>query len=555
MKAVLHTNSAYFSSGAWAAEKAQHFSLMNIMNSFNEAYDYARRKELDFYHSFFPEVQTYEAFIKKMRELFQKAKGDGERIQSLSNTNLKQFTPNQPLKAQVEYQITVTGDLCNRIPIELMATDNASVSGGPIYLTLNLDSVKTIKNIVNTELGRHFNDKTSDSMRNLKHWFKEITKDEVSKQLTSNVTLTKKEISNQDVVISDKVEGFLFAKNLSKEQRQAYLNGYYGPGLQKQFQQEMQRALDNIKNFIFNTCLQVNSGTSYNGINILKKAAEETWNEVVENKSIDSQDFFFEGDNLYKSILGKGGEFQLALQDKYVRLILSQTNTEIGHIIGDIIKDNRQEPRSDYQLILELGGDIGETILGIQSKNIGNNSMQKVEIKSDLDLIAPNLGIGFTDAIVNSYFNTDILFEVGNMTEYLRNYLNTYFWKGMNLNIGDNLNPYHTNTFYWVGGSALVPASTIIKTLNKEMITSPEFDIVKAAWQDLSDEDFLKEGDDGDPIFTEYWHGSFDHWTPLTQNYKIYQQLVDNTKIRTKFSMARIFADNGGMAMFEFLNG
>ena len=250
MKAVLHTNSAYFNSGDWTTEKAQHFDMMNIMNSFNEAYDYARGKELEFYHSFFPEVQTYEAFIKKLRELFRKAGGDGERIRGLSNANLRQFTPNQSLKAQVEYQIIVTGDLCTRIPVELMATNNVSVKGGPIYLTLNLDSVKTIKNIVNTELGRHFNDKTSDSMRNLKHWFEEITKDEVTKQLTNNVTLTKKEV-NQEVVISDKVEGFLFAKNLSKEQRQAYLNGYYGPGLQKQFQQEMQKALNNIKDFCY----------------------------------------------------------------------------------------------------------------------------------------------------------------------------------------------------------------------------------------------------------------------------------------------------------------
>lgn len=554
MKAVLHTNSAYFSSGDWAAEKAQHFDMMNIMNSFNEAYDYARGKELEFYHSFFPEVQTYEAFIKKLRELFRQAKGDGERIKGLSNINLKQFVPNQSLKAQVDYQITITGDLSEQIPIELLASDNVSVKGGPIYLNLNIDSVKAIKYAVNTELGRHF-DPENTNMRNLKQWFNEIAEENVVKQLSDNISISKKTTAAKDIIISDKVEGFLFAKNLSKEQRQAYLNGYYGPGLQKQFQQEIQKALNSIKDFIFNTCLQVNAGASYNGVNILKKAAEETWSEVVGNKPIDSQDFFFEGDNLYKSILGKGGEFQLALQDKYIRLVLSQTNTEIGHIIGDIIKDNRQEPRSDYQLVLELGGDIGETILGIQSKNIGNTSMQKIEIKSDLDLIAPNLGIGFTDAIVNSYFNTNILFEVGNMTEYLRNYLNVYFWKGMNLNIGDKLNPYHTNTFYWVGGSALVPASTIIKTLNKELITSPEFDIVKAAWQDLSDEDFLKEGDDGDPIFTEYWHGSFDHWTPLTQNYKIYQQLVDNTKIRTRFNIARIFADNGGMATFEFLNG
>lgn len=554
MTGVLHTNSAYFSSSNWMVEKAQHFDIKNIMISFNEAYDYAKGEELKFYHSFFPEVNSYEAFIAKLRQLFANAQGDGRRIQGLSNPNLKQFVPNQSLKAQVDYQIIVTGDLSEQIPVELLASDNVSVKGGPIYLTLNIDSVKTIKHLVNTEMGRHFNDKNAN-MRNLKQWFNEIATEGVVSQLSNNISITKTTTANKDIVISDQVEGFLFAKNLSKEQRQAYLNGYYGPELQKQFRQEMLKALDNIKNFIFNTCLHVNDGTLYNGINILKIAAEEAWEEVIENKSLDLQNFFFEGDNLYKSVFGKGGEFQLSLQERYIRLVLSQHNNALGHIIGDIIKDNRQEPRSDYQIILELGGDIGDTIIGIQSKNIGHGTMQKVEINSDLGLIAPNLGTNFTDAIVNSYFNTDILLQVGNMTAYLREYLNTYFWKAMNLNIGDKLNPYHTNTFYWTGGSALVPASTIIETLNRELITSPEFDITKAAWQDLSDEDFLADAGDGDPIFTEYWHGSFDHWNPLFPNYKIYQQLLDNTRIHTKFSMARIFLENGGMAAFEFLNG
>ena len=554
MTGVLHTNSAYFSSGNWGSEKTQHSSLLNIEASFNEAYNYARQAELNFYHSFFPDVNTYEAFIAKLRELFAKAEGDGQRIKNLSNANLNQQYMPKGFNNSFTYQIIVTGDLSERIPIELMASDNVSVEGGPIYVNLNLESVTTIKSIINQELGRSFNDKNFN-MRNLKHYFKEVAEENVIKQLTDNLSITKVPLSNKNIIIKDEIEGFLFAKNLTKEQRQAYINGDYGSGLQKQFIQEMQNALNKIKNFIFNSCLQVNNGALYNGVNILKDAAEATWNEVIGNKPLNQQDFFFEGMNLNKSILGKIGEFQLALQERYIRLVLSQTNDSLGHIIGDIVKDGRQEPRSDYQLIIDLGGDVGNIILGIQVKNVGETSMQKIEINSDLGLIAPNLGVNFTDTIVNSYFNTDILFEVGNMTEYLKNYLDVYFWKAMNLNIGEGLNPYHTNTFYWSGGSALVPASTIIGTLNQELITSPEFSITKAAWQDLSDEEFLNDAADGNPIFTDYWHGAFDHWTPIAQNTTIYQQLLDNTRIHTSFSMARIFSANGGMAAFEFLNG
>lgn len=550
MTGVLHTNSAYFSSTNWMSEKAEHFNIMNIMNSFNDAYNYAREQELNFYHSFF-DVNTYEAFIQALRDLFREARGDGERIRSLANANLSTFIPKQSMKAQINYQLTITGDLCKQIPIELLASNNISVDGGPIYLNLNTNSVKTIKNIVNQELGRRFDNENSYNMRNLKQWFNQITAEKATEKLTENITITKTSVANKDIIISDKIEGFLFANNLDKKQKEAYLKGEYGAGLQKQFEDEMKQALNKIKNFIFNDCLQVNNGMVYEGVNILKEAAKNTWNDVIGDDIL----FFFEGDNLYKSVLGKIGEFQIALLDRYIHMILPLGNVQLGNIIGGIVDGNRQEPRSDYQLVLELGGDIGNTILGIQSKNIGDNSMQKVKINSDLGLVAPNLSVGFTDAIVNSYFNTDILVDIGNMTAYLKQYLDTYFWKAMNLNIGENLNPNHTNTFYWTGGSALVPASRIIETLNRELITSPEFDITKAAWKDLSNEEFLQEAEDGDPIFTEYWHGSFDHWTALDNNAKVYQQLLDNTRIHTEFSMARIFNANGGMAAFEFLRG
>ena len=174
MTGVLHTNSAYFSSGHWMAEKAQHFDISNIMSSFNEAYNYAKEQELNFYHSFFPEINTYEAFILELRKLFAQANGDGERIRKLSNANLNQFVPKQSLKTQIQYKLTITGDLSKQIPIELLASDKVSVEGGPVYVNLDINSVKTIKNIINTEAGRHFDDVNSTNMRNLKQWFEEI---------------------------------------------------------------------------------------------------------------------------------------------------------------------------------------------------------------------------------------------------------------------------------------------------------------------------------------------------------------------------------------------
>lgn len=566
MNRVLHTNSVYFNNRGWTSKEKREFNAFDIMASFDAAYEYARKQELAFYHSYF-DVNSYEAFIKELRSLFAKAEGDGQRIKNLSNAGLKQI-PNVAdalsINTKFSYKILIKGDLCEKIPFELLNSDTVHVKGDPIYITLNMNSTQAIKNVINKEFGTRFHYKTSHSTYDLRRWFelmlKDITKEEVTKKLSENIFLTRQKATEKDAVISDELKGFLFAKDLSAEERQAYLRGDYGPEARRQFQQEMGKALEQIKDFIFNSCLKVDEGTRYgvNKINILKDAATETWREIITKDS----SFFFEGDNLSKSILGNIGEFQLALQDKYIRMVLHQTNSKLGRIIGSIIEDGRQEPRSDYQLIVELGGDVGNTIVGIQSKNIGNSSMQKVKINTDLGLVAPNLDDGFVDAIVNSYFNTDILFETGNMTEYLTEYLNTFFWKGMNLNIGPGLNPTHTNTFYWVGGSTLVPASTIIKALNKELITNPEFTISKAAWIDRSDQEFVTETtEDGDPLFTDYWNGTWSSgWTATKENASIYEQLLLNTRIHTSFSMARIFSAYGesmkeGMASFAFFGG
>lgn len=559
MTGVLHTNSAYFSAGGnWSVTKD--FSMMDIMSSFNEAYNYAKERELEFYRTIFPNdnIQTYQQFIIKLRTLFRDAKGDGMRIQGLSNSNLRQIVPNQSMKAQVQYQVIITGNLCEKIPIELIAPKNGSVEGGPIYLTLDSKSISTIKQVLKDEFKRNFDPESSD-MRNLKNLFRDIVEKKTVEQLSTNFIVTKAPNSTKEIVIPGELEGFLFANNLDKKQRQAYLNGDYGTGLQKQFEQEMRNALAKVKTFIYQQ-LQVSNGTQYeNGGNILEKAVDKAWNDIIENRVTGSPDFFFEKDNLFKSVLGKGGEFQLAVIDNYIQMVTATNGIKIGHIIGDIVKDNRQEPRSDYQLVLELGGDIGNTIIGIQSKNISHSSKQKVDINTDLGLVAPNLDSGLVDTIVNSYFNTDILVDIaglvsGSMTTYLTEYLEAYFWKAMNLNIGPNLDPYHTNTFYWVSGSDLVPSSTIIQTLNQDFTISPEFNVVKASWPALSDEEFLEEDDDGDPIFTQYWLRYGKTWYFMDYGDEVYQQLMENTRIHTTFNMSSILNING-INNFNFLNG
>ena len=216
-RAVLHTKSAYYmakSGGRWIAQTKSHFTESDIKSRFIDGYDYAKEQELKFYHSFFPNVNTYEAFIAELRKLFSQAKGDGERIESLSNKNLRQFMPKGTNQPQFTYQVIITGKLSEQIPIELIAPSNGSVKGGPIYLTLNLGSVNAIKSAINKELGRKkFND-ISPNMRNLRRWFDEIVGDSITQSLTQNISITKTPNANRNAVITGNLDGFLFAKNL-----------------------------------------------------------------------------------------------------------------------------------------------------------------------------------------------------------------------------------------------------------------------------------------------------------------------------------------------------
>lgn len=562
---LLHTKSSYFfkngggAYGKGTQERKEYFKQSKINIEFNSAYEYAKKQEQQFYHSFFPEVNNYEEFIAKMRELFSKAEGDGSRIRGLANANLSKYVPTRDIQIQPDYQIVITGDISKKLPFEQLASETVSVeSGGNLYIAVNSDSSTLVKEIMNSLAGKNRFHVDSPDLKRVKQLFSEMIGDKASQVIGNNIILTQSNSTTKNNVpikgsLAFEIGGFPF--QWKKTEIQKFLNGSYGPDAMKQFEKEMKEALSEIKNFIFNTCLHVEDGVSINGENILKKAAELTWNDIVGTGPLREQDFFFEGKNLAKSILGNGGEFQLALIDRYIHLATKNVNSSLGKIIGGIIKDNKRQPRSDYQLIIDLGGDVGNIILGIQIKNVNENSMQEIETKTDLDLVSPNLGQDFTDTIVNAYFNTDIKNSVGDMVSFLGKYLEKYFWKAMNLNIGEGLNPNHTNTFYWAGGTALVPSSEIINTLrDKENVTQPIFNIEEASFSSKSDKEFADDSN-GDPPFTEYWYGNKSiEWVPLIPNAKIYSKLLNDTKIRTSFSMAEIFAINGGRGSFEIFS-
>ena len=109
-----------------------------------------------------------------------------------------------------------------------------------------------------------------------------------------------------------------------------------------------------------------------------------------------------------------------------MQIACEATNPKLGRIIGGIGGGKRGQPRADYVIISELGGDVGSLVAGIQVKNYSDSMMTHIDINTDLGLIAPNIGQGFTDTIVNAQFNKDIASMAGTGTGSIDKFLKRY---------------------------------------------------------------------------------------------------------------------------------
>lgn len=576
---VLHTNSSYFS-GSYlkGSEERQDYFLQSKLNAdLSAAKAYAESQEKKFYQMFFSGVQTFNGFIAEMRKIFSGAEKDGQRIKQLANANFSNILgtgDTTEVIEELEYKIIVEGDSAE-IPLKLLENNFITVEGGPKFINIDTDVFNAkevleyirkdpkVKPLLKTKAGHYKkNGSYSSAKKNIKQWFHNEMETAADDIIKAGKTVLK-ELGNSGVFIeiSNKAEektttasGLIqIAKefplfSLNPSEIRERLND---PKQKSKTIKEMGQIIERLKAYIFNNVLNVNSGCVINGTNVLKEAATIAWRNNLSIKLKGDPTFFFVGGNFTEGLKGQLGEFQLDVLTQYTLIATGKTNPTLGHIIGGIVDGSRQQPRSDYQIIVELGGDVGNQLMGIQVKNYKESQMRKVEIKSDLGLIAPNLGVGFVDTITNTQFNADITQKATDIESFLTKFLNKYFWKAMNLNISEDLNPTHTNTFYWMGGTAIVPASTIIDTLyNTNAISTPTFSISGFQKPITNNVGFKQEEP---PLFTEYWHGNqYIGWETTGLNISTYDELLSGIRVSTKFNMLAILRANGGIGNFEF---
>lgn len=551
---VLHTNSAHAKGlGLKEAEFNYRRDFKDDWNAdLNAALEYAKNREVEFYHSIFPEVNDFKTFMKKIRELFQGAEEDSLCIRGLSNSNLRGYLPDFLIENNITYQIEITGDLVNNLGkyFKKLNSKNITVNNTELYAIINLnkDTVTDIKKFLNDNIGTHYV-RESKNLDLLKQHLNDAyeakkTGNEIASVLANNpniVVIKNTPTKTSSVKMEETIKNI---QELKIGERPFYLkaedvkNG-------KIPEKEIEAALQGIKHYIFNEWLKVDKGHKYpGGRNILKESAEETWNEVISK----DRTFFFEGLNLIKSVLGEGGEFQAKLIDCYIRKVNNLIgNKHTCEIIGGEIKDGRGQPRTDLQIIRENGGDVGDVIAGIQVKNVSDKSLQRLDINSDLDLISPNLSTETNEAIANYYFNISIKEIVGEFKEKLENYFRYYYWKAMNLHVGEGLDPNHTNTFYFAQGTSLVPASVIIESLKGGSPQEFTVDVkgVKAA--KYTDDDFVNIMIDDDkdgprPLFTDYWLKEAGKWEQTDLNKSEFSEILKSISVHTTLNLSKVMS-------------
>lgn len=556
---LLHTSSSYFE-----ADKIPHFrrggfkanfSQEEIAKDYKAAIDHARSQEIGVYQTFFPGVTEYEVFIKKLRELFA---GIGN-LRGLSNASLKNDIVIRNEKQHFNYHITITPEALRPMRIKIN-TDVVTLDTGELYLsTADNAELKIIKQVINyvKKLPNEYKDKydpfnrshtysrtgfksSSDSTEALDRWLNQelqalAEKDELiwTKLLMEGITITRDPQAGKTIEESgvEKIKGkdLPFSKFRSNQINDAIKAG------DTEVIAAVDKARQEVKDFLMK---RINASSD----SALYKAFNLAWSKLP-------TDYFFEGKNIIKGVLGNPGEFALDVAVNYVAFKTGKHNALLSGIIGDIATGKRGQPRSDYELLAIIGHK--PVSVGVQVKNVDKSGYDDIEANTDLGLMGPNLGQDMTTSIANYKFNASIAAKLGDMEAELGDYLENMIWNGLNFNIRDGLIPEHTNTFYFLGGSMIIPVSRFIlylanpKGLNQiegganyitnDIMEAPETTISGLKPGQITDEKF---NSGRPPLFLPYWHGKEPNWEPQPSNESEFQNLLGGIRVKTILKFA-----------------
>ena len=479
---VIHTDDAFAPMRDVAIDNKSEKDLEEL---FNKAKAYLEGEELKYYHQFFPQVSSLEEFLEEVRKLFDKNSIDGKIFKRFSNAELIHLLPKNELSKKEKFYA--------RSPkirfIFEGAQDSIKIGDNEGWITVTPKNITIVKNYLNqalkrTEYGRFSGEKLTNEFIDI------FNKDSV--------------IDAYEITINDSPEPI----KTIQDDREFKIEQTFQPDWTKNYMKELRNsankeeadrvrelvkeALMKLKAFVFK---DINEASTP-----LKLAMTNTWNELFPpGADVLTYDFFFEGTNYIKALIGQFGEFSRKVHDLYLQYY---THGRSSHLMVDMIGsifEGGQEPRSDLQIMLACGAKIG-----YQSKNIDNTT--SIETNTTAALIEKNFGSEVTTALVNYFKNLTYQQKLGKkFIEDLEKIFADRFFQAMNLNVNSELDSIQTNTFYFIGGDKIVPASRIIQTLWARENQKPSFTIHTAGIKGYSTAEY-EAGDPAKFVELKYWH-------------------------------------------------
>ena len=564
---ALHTNPIkwageglqFFSSGAFTSSKTVETQKTRLKGQIARLQD----QEKAVYGRFFSGCTTYENFIIRLRELFNKEYNvdmqiiknfAAEKIQVLLNKNFgTQIMPSKNLVTEIE----IINPNVTKIDIGNIlkgTSGNFKLSNNIIKLDIRMDDagIKAMKELLNKAQGKHFHTASlgTDCMKAyLKHLvIKQNLPEEAQKEKIQAIT-----------------KGFHTTKFIGDSDLRYVLADIKDPSKQA----DIQRATKKIKKFFYSPAgLNVASGSQD-----LKEAFKKTWNDNI-NKVEYGIAFFLKGGTL-TYFNGAFGEFQIALLSNY---ILRRTGIKDKTLASKISNTIGQTEQAKVDVTL-LGN------LGIQVKNYNpyTYNYNPIETNTTAESFLNKLGsngqdipkddkhqvVSLTSFLANYAFSQDYRAMAGKDTipsvEEVEKSLENYAGELYNLSINDSEAFSDTVLFYSFSGMYLVPASEILKAVysnlkNENHRTNMEVSI-KWKGDGLSPKDMQEKQEDNSPYWTTYWHRTAkgsgyrgSKWSRQPAQDTEIKNLLSVTRIKTGFKVTNGFDNNGKIDIAGRLN-
>ena len=528
---VLHTNSVY--------AQGINFNLSNFKTKSSGKLETLKAKEHSLYNKF--GVNSYHEFLQEVRNLFQTQ--DIEVIQRFEAENLKKSLKNYAYsthdifeqQVQLVFDFSQIENLKNSESLDLKKSLRIKkgaiidVSGPPILenLTYNATNLKQVFNKYFSY--HHFQKNNPNWTANLENFVKDLVHSGILSFQTKQNGVFK-----QTNVISS-IPNFPWGVKKKDVELAEKL------GTDSAIYKELQRALTEIQNFIFN---QLGAGATPE----LRTAMTKVWNKNFSQGKSNPLLFFSGGTegNFISGVQGAMGEFQGAVIFEY--LALKKGANAFAKIIGNAYERGEQL-RTDVQIF--------ET-LGLQVKNVNEiiNNGQNGLLRDLATTIHPydlseyfQKDQSFLDFLANYYFNSTYKSKVQSEFDQLEQELGNHLGEIMNMAMSDSIS--NKVTFYLISGKYLVPCSAILEQAEELKLQNNL--TITSSYEGRSDMQFLektyqsKRTNRVNAAFAKYWRNaphSEEKWQATQANKQEAKNLVQKRiSIRTHFDLMKNIQD------------